>query len=236
MKDHTTAETSPASTRWERVAESAWGQYISGVQRHLISYAQARATTGRDALEIGPDGGRWSRMLADVGWQMTCIDVNPEALELCQQRIPEANCIQADTRDTSLPVSSDAFDLQLCIEVGPVIQSDWILAESFRVLKPGGIFVGIFWNRNSLRGLFSDATCRLRSEFSFYSQAYLPWRRKLLAQGFEMIHEEGLCWFPFPRQSNSPLIPACVELERALGLNRLIRFSPWVMFIAEKRV
>jgi hypothetical protein len=48
------------------------------------------------------------------------------------------------------------------------------------------------------------------------------------------VKEQGYCWFPIRRTSNSRMVPLVTELESALGLRHLPSFSPWVAFIARK--
>jgi SAM-dependent methyltransferase len=176
-------------------------------------------------------------MLSELGCQMTCVDVDPRALKLCQQRIPSATCILADAGARQIHCQSASFDLLLCVEVAPVIQSDWFVAEAGRLLKDGGIFVGVSWNRSSIRGLFSLLWHRIKHTRSdFYKFSYPEWRRSLVSTNFRLIHEEGFCWGPFGRLSDSRLVPVFVGIERMLELPRLVSFSPWVAFIARKGV
>jgi hypothetical protein len=167
---------------------------------------------------------------------MTCIDVNREALEICQQKVPQAKCILANREDKALPCDSASVSLLLCIEVAPVIQGDWFLAEAFRVLDHEGIFVGVFWNRFSWRGLQARARFQLsrKADADFYRRAYPRWRQTLARTRFQLVYEEGFCWSPFGRSSNSPLIPIFVQMERLLGLRRLPAISPWIAVVARK--
>lgn len=50
-----------------------------------------------------------------------------------------------------------------------------------------------------------------------------------------MLKEEGICWFPFGRDSDSPLVPLATRTEAALRLRRLSALSPWVLGVAAKR-
>ena len=222
---------------WEKVAETTrWGSHVSTVEERLIRSAERQARPASEALDIGCDKGRWSKMLAGLGWQMTCIDVNYQALAACQHRLPAARCVLADPRDNTLPLNSGSLSLILCIEVPPVIQSNWFIPEANRVLKPGGILVGVTWNRTSWRGLYA----RLRgllgrtAKTAFYKRSYAAFRSELLENGFLPIEEEGFCWEPFPRRSDSHLVPWFTGLGPLLGLNRLVRFSPWVGFVSRK--
>jgi hypothetical protein len=60
-------------------------------------------------------------------------------------------------------------------------------------------------------------------------------RRRLDAHGFEFLLTEGLGWAPFNRSSDARLVPLLTWLERVIGLRRLVRFSPLVVVVAERR-
>jgi len=218
-------------TDWERVALSRWGKYVTKVEHQSIALAASMARPPAEALEIGCEGGRWSKMLADQGWKMTCIDVDRTTLDICQQKVPAANCYLADPRDKNIPEPNAKFSLLLCVEVAPVIHSDWFLAEAARVLKPGGIMVAVAWNRKSLRGFISRRNASA-PDSPFYSESYAEWRRRAVACGFRFESERGFCWAPFSRRSNSPLVPLIVPLERAFRLDSFPSVSPWVTTIA----
>jgi len=123
----------------------------------------------------------------------------------------------------------------VCIEVPQVMpNSDWFVDEALRVLRPGGLLVSTFFNLFSYRGFLAHATASLRGEYDYYRFAYPAWRRMLRERGFTFQHEEGFCWFPFRRASNSSLIPSFIAVEEYLGMRRLVSLSPWVVFVAQK--
>jgi hypothetical protein len=99
--------------------------------------------------------------------------------------------------------------LVVCIEVLPVAHSDWFSDEAHRVLTPGGRLVTVAWNRSSLRGRLADAFSHIRHRgpHPYCQPPYRAWRRDLLASGFRVDSEQGLCWFPFGRASNSRWSP-----------------------------
>ena len=125
------------------------------------------------------------------------------------------------------------------MEVDSVISSEWFIEEASRVLKAGGILVATLNNKSSLRAVFHQVLrpdeAVMRKEKGFYEASYRDCRTRLLRCGFQMIHEEGCCWPPFARDSNSFLVPLFVQLEKYLGLRRLPLFSPWVVLAAQKR-
>jgi ubiquinone/menaquinone biosynthesis C-methylase UbiE len=221
-------------TFWEGVAESRWGAYVSDIEERAILKAHDLCRKPATALEIGCEGGRWSKVLADLGWNMICTDINDQTLTICKKRIPQANCILVKPDDNELPCESESVALLLSIEVAPVIKADWFINEAFRVLQNGGLMVGVFFNLLSFRGLFAHTASLLTGTFGYYSLSYPSWRKKLLSNGYSVLYEEGYCWFPFRRASNSVFVPYFVRIEKELGLRKLVRISPWIVFIAQK--
>lgn len=223
-------------TFWEQAAATKWGAYVSEVEKNVILEAHCIAGRSGVAVEVGCEGGRWSQMLAELGWQMTCLDIDPAALAVCQAKVPGARCILADPKSSALPLDSNSARLLLCIEVAPVIESDWFFREASRVLRSGGILVAVGWNKNSVRGLMSKARYRAAGRMTgdFYTRSYSWLRGQLTESGFQLLRQEGFCWSPFDRTSNSPLIPCFVKLERLLQLHRLTALSPWLALIARR--
>ena len=217
-------------TFWEIVADTTWGAYTSEMARQAILRAHQSLPQQTVALEIGCEGGRWSKLLTSLGWNMICVDTDQEVLKVCEKRIPTARCILASSSDQKIPSGDHSIGLLLCMEVGPVIQSEWFLEEGARVLRVGGLMVGVFYNRWSLRGLFARAT----GNRTYYRHAYPLWKQKLVRLGFHVSYEEGYCWFPFHRFSNSRYVPIVTHLEKRLGLRTLTSLSPWVAFVARK--
>ncbi len=106
-----------------------------------------------------------------------------------------------------------------------------------RVLADRGVLIGVILNRRSLRGMFVNSRERRRegNGYVHYQHAYPKWKSAAMGRHFEMLHEEGCCWFALRRSSNSRLVPVFASIERLLGLRRLVSLSPWIIFIARKR-
>jgi SAM-dependent methyltransferase len=222
----------------DRHAQTRWGKYLIGVEGRVIDRYRSIAEAPAEAVDIGCGTGQWARQLFDLGWKVTCIDVDEQALEICRSRVPGAKCILASLSSRTIPVDSNVASLAVCIEVAPVIEADWFLPELQRVCRPGAVFVGVHVNRRSWRGLAVRLKYFLtRSYFGniYYLTAYREWKKRLAAAGFELIHEEGFCWAPFERDSNSVFVPLFTRLERLLRLHQRVDFSPWVVFAARKR-
>jgi SAM-dependent methyltransferase len=135
----------------------------------------------------------------------------------------------------SLPFRTGSVDAIVALEVPAASDEHWFREECARVLRPGGDVVVSVHNAASYKGLWSRLRARSRSSrglswAGLYYQKSLPqhlddWRQA----GFEVQRSQGLYWAPFSRQSDSPWVTAASIFERALGLRRLGRWSPWVL-------
>ena len=141
MIDHHPEQT----TYWERVSESRWGAYITERERIALTYALDRLPLGT-ALEVGCEGGRWSTVVRDHGWDVVCTDVDAKSLARCAERIPSARCVQVSSTDETLPVATGEVALLLVYEVNEVVESSWFPREAARALRPGGMLVCSYWN------------------------------------------------------------------------------------------
>jgi SAM-dependent methyltransferase len=189
-------------------------------------------------MDIGCEGGRWTRYLVDRAWSVTCTDIDPTVLATCQARHPGVKTVLVSGDDERFPAEDDSVDFLLVYEVRAVMQAAWFPAEALRVLKPKGVLAFTAHNPLSIRGLayltLHRTGLRRRSGHFYEGPAYPQLRRALRQLGFQMVREEGMAWFPFHRESDSPLIPAVSTLERAIGLRRLVSVSPWIVAIAQR--
>lgn len=228
------ADVSSPATFWESVATTRWGRYTTDVVEDAIALASEIAGERGSALEVGCEGGRWSRRLSDMGWAVTCTDIDAQMLSLCQERVPTANCILVSPVAKTLPCSDESVRLLACLEVFAVMDSDWFAKEANRVLLDNGVLVGVVLNRSSLRGRFVRFKQFLKGNSRFYNLSYAEWRRRMSAAGFTIAFEKGYCWFPLTRSSNSRFAPFFIKLEQWLRLGRFTAISPWIVFVATK--
>lgn len=218
----------------ERSHQSAFGRYKEQIEKSAILRAHRLAATTGNALEIGCGTGRWSKMLSDLGWTMTCTDVNEWVLESCKGKVPTAKCILVRPEDSRLPCDSGSMGLIVCMEVVSVIKSPWFPEESARVLCSGGLMVGVFLNLLSYSGAIAHFTASLRRTYDYYDTPYALFKRRMERKGFTFLHQNGMCWFPFRITSNSRFIPAFTRIEKTLALGKLPHVSPWIVFVAQK--
>lgn len=225
-------------TFWESAAETTWGRYLTEAERRILLRALDLAPRDGDAMEVGCEGGRWSRYLVERRGSAICTDIDPKVLKLCGERLPQARCVLSRPGCERLPAGDGELALLLVYEVVQVTDASWFPTEAARVLRPGGILAFSHYNSASLRaGTYRAAALmgRSRSKNLYYrGPSYTSLRRSMARAGFEIVQEDGIAWAPFTRKSNSRLIPAAVRIERACGLRRLPSFSPWVLTIARR--
>jgi SAM-dependent methyltransferase len=224
-------------TFWEHAAQTRWGRYLTSAETTALETAASSMGPGT-SLEIGCDGGRWSQLLAALGWSTICVDVKEEAVELCRLRIPSARCLLVKPDDSSFPVTDSSVNLLLVYEVPHVTSSPWFASEAARVLEPGGMLVCTTSNPASIRAAayraFMLVSASRRRWPVYEGPPFQHFERDLEVQGFSLLRKEGLGWAPFSRRSDSRLIPCLTWLEQVVGLRRLVRFSPLVVVVARR--
>lgn len=101
-------------------------------------------------LEIDPDAeildlccgcGQVTRFLVLRSQSVVGLDASPRSLEEARKRVPQATYVEGLAE--AMPLESDRFDLvhtSMALHEMAPDQRQQILAEVFRVLKPGGIF------------------------------------------------------------------------------------------------
>src|SRR5579864_7634394 len=228
-----------AGLPWESLmSETRYGRYADGIESEIVSFALRKSCESGVLLDVGSEGGRRAKLFAERGWQVTALDVDPGALEVCKKRISNAVCTLVQSDQQQFPVQDESIDLALCIEVGPVIHRQWAPAEFARVLKPHGYLAGVCWNRNSWRGFLYHRRPNLRISGSHplvgYPIGYVDFRRQMIENGFHFEKELGYAWGPFRRTSNSRLVDTWAVVEKYSGLQHLIRLSPMIAFVCRK--
>lgn len=224
---------------WESLmSQTRYGRYADQVESQMIRYVLAECTEPGVLLDIGCEGGRWSKLFADRGWQIIATDVDSKALRICEARIPSARCVLVNPRAHGLAADNESVDVVLCVEVGPVIHRDWAVAEFARVVKRGGYVAAVCWNRSSWRGFLYHNAPGFRSVGSNplvgYPIRYTDFRKQMIERGFCFQKELGYAWGPFRRTSDSFLVSCWGAVERFSRLQHFISAAPMVAFVAQK--
>ena len=97
-------------------------------------------------VEIGPGGGRWSKLLCEWADELVLVDVTERTLALCRERLgTNSNVRFIQNRGSDLPgVADDSVDrvwsFDVFVHIAPVDVAGY-LSELARVLRPGGVAV-----------------------------------------------------------------------------------------------
>ena len=132
---------------------SIWRNFL---ENRLVPWTLDGVPLGANVLEIGPGPGAVTSLLLPRVSSLTCVEKD-ERLAKSLRRIGNQNLrvLCEDATATSLP--SGSFDSAVCFTMlhhvpSPTLQ-DRLLAETARVLRPGGIFAGADSLYNKIFGL-----------------------------------------------------------------------------------
>jgi ubiquinone/menaquinone biosynthesis C-methylase UbiE len=136
----------------QRFLAESWFAQPEGAAPYsgLIPFAEV---AGKDVLEIGCGTGVHARLLAEAGASLTAIDLTPTAVELTRRRLElaglHADVIEADAEQLPFPDASFDFAWSWGV-VHHSEDTDRVLAEIARVLRPGGRFSFMVYHRSSI--------------------------------------------------------------------------------------
>ena len=115
---------------WEAVPEDP-----GPPPEHLVEFVRSLAPAER-ALDLGCGDGRLTSELRAA--QLVGADVSQVALDRARRRLPDAELVHV-APDERLPFEDNEFDLALCAEtIEHVRDTQLLLSELRRVLRPGG--------------------------------------------------------------------------------------------------
>jgi SAM-dependent methyltransferase len=133
---------------------SLWKNFL---ENRLVPWTLDGVSLGSDVLEIGPGPGAVTSLLLPRAPQLTCVEKDQRLAKSLHRRVAGQNVsvLCEDATATSLP--SCSFDSAVCFTMlhhvpSPALQ-DRLLAETARVLRPGGVFAGADSLYNKVFGL-----------------------------------------------------------------------------------
>ncbi len=122
------------------------------VAQRLETIRQLNLSSGESVLDIGCGPGYLCESMGEiVGRQGTVvgIDISTDLIALCNRRKALTWLSYAIADATNVNQADASFDVVVCTQVAEYVPDvDRVLAEAFRVLKPGGrtIFVATDWD------------------------------------------------------------------------------------------
>jgi ubiquinone/menaquinone biosynthesis C-methylase UbiE len=120
-----------------------WAEHI---QRDILPVLTRDVDLGETMLEIGPGPGAATGWLAGKVAKLTAVEIDPDAARLLADRYADTNVEIVTGSGTELAYPADSFDSAGCFTMLHHVRTarlqNAILAEAFRVLRPGGFLIG----------------------------------------------------------------------------------------------
>ena len=121
-------------------------EWADHIQNEILPPLTSGLSLGRDLLEIGPGPGAATEWLRHRVDRLTAIEVDPAAADRLTSRFAESN-VEIVTGDaTRLAFADESFDsvgtFTMLHHVPTVALQFQVLAEAYRVLRPGGVLFG----------------------------------------------------------------------------------------------
>jgi len=164
------------SKRWKSVVET-----------HIVPWVLESVDLGSNVLEVGPGPGVTTDLLRGRVKKLTCVEIDRGFAHALERRTAGSNVTVFCEDATAMSLATGTFDgavsLTMLHHVPSVGLQDRLLNEVARVLRPGGVFVGIdsVYSR-SLRVLHLFDTMVLVDPDTFPD--------RLRAAGFTDVHVE----------------------------------------------
>jgi len=112
----------------------------------IIPWALKGVELGDDVLEVGPGPGMTTDILRERLTRLTSIEIDSRLASALRERLRDTNVEVVEGDATSMPFAGGSFSGAVSFTMlhhvpSPALQ-DRLLAEVYRVLKPGGVFAG----------------------------------------------------------------------------------------------
>jgi ubiquinone/menaquinone biosynthesis C-methylase UbiE len=116
------------------------------VERWVIPWALDGLDPGEDVLELGSGPGLTTDVLRERTARLTAVELDPRLASSLQERMKNTNVEVVEADATAMPFPDGSFSAVLSFtmlhHVPSVTLQDQLLAEAWRVLRPGGVFAG----------------------------------------------------------------------------------------------
>ena len=112
----------------------------------MLPWVLGETDLGENVLEIGPGPGVITDWLRERVSHLTCIEIDPQLAASLKERLAGTNVTVLEGDATKMTLPDQSFEAALSFTMLHHVPSaglqDRLLAETYRVLKPGGLFAG----------------------------------------------------------------------------------------------
>jgi SAM-dependent methyltransferase len=117
------------------------------VETHIVPWVLDGVDLGPNVLEVGPGPGLTTDLLRGRAKHLTCVEIDRGFADALARRTAGSNVTVLCEDATAMSLASAAFDgavsLTMLHHVPSAALQDRLLSEVARVLRPGGVFVGV---------------------------------------------------------------------------------------------
>jgi len=145
--------------------------------------SQLRTYRLTQLLEVGAGTGRDSKFFADHDCMVTCIDLSPEMVRLCQEKGLEAQVMDV----AEMSFEDESFDAVYSFNGLLHLSKDelpTVMLEIWRVLRPAGLFYFGTWGGFDHEGIHEDDDHDPPRFFSFYDDGQL---KRVVRKAFDIL-------------------------------------------------
>jgi SAM-dependent methyltransferase len=125
----------------------ASAEWAETVRRQILPWALAGQDLGDDVLEVGPGPGMTTDVLRRTVARLTAVEVDADLAAALAQRLVGSNVDVVHADGAALPFEDGRFtgatSFTMLHHVPSAAQQDRLLAELRRVLRPGGLLIGV---------------------------------------------------------------------------------------------
>jgi 2-polyprenyl-3-methyl-5-hydroxy-6-metoxy-1,4-benzoquinol methylase len=140
----------------------------TGVHEQAAALFARYVKTGACVLDVGAGAGAFSQRLADAGYAVTALDVDPD------KWLPKEIPFLKLNIDAGIAASvAGQFDAACCLEVIEHVENSWnLLREIYAVIKPGGRLI---LSTPNITSFFSRLIFLRTGQFHQFSEADLAY-------------------------------------------------------------
>lgn len=125
----------------------ASAEWAETVQKQILPWAVGSRELGDDVLEVGPGPGQTTEVLRGKTSHLTAVEVDEALARQLAERLRGSNVEVVHADGTALPFEDDRFSaatsFTMLHHVPSLADQDRLLSELRRVLRPGGVLVGV---------------------------------------------------------------------------------------------